>query len=313
MNILPSSAKYLQTLGKILYEPIQRGESAFVRWAPGHGKTALISTLFDTSLILKEHLGVFQKRYLFVRIDGYLFSSGPMSELFHSMHDALREICITNKIYSKPKPSSQLTSIIITVKTIISLCQKSIQKGYELIFLIDAIDEFSKENAQELFRGLEYIVESNRERIHTHIHVNKKDIIDTCVSQSGLIQNIISIPLPDTQECLYFLHFFANKWNLKLSDDQINTIFEACGNDPVLLKESLRIIGTNKEPVNLLTQPTLLLKAKINYAQYSIAEKDVIETKLKTNYILPNQKKSAHELVFLHFWDKTYNIPLLFR
>lgn len=311
----PSSTKYIKELAKIILEPVKRGESALVRWFPGHGKTVLLSHIFTNKTLLKENLGSFYERFLFVRIDGYLFFLQNLTDFFTNVLKTLSEELDLRGVKTDKRilKSNISHSLILTIKTIINLCKIATDHNSEVIFVIDAIDEFSQANLKEMFSCWEYIIESNRTRIHTHININKRDIIDQCVKQSGLMQNIIFIPLPEREECKYFISFYAKLWKLQLDEKIIENIFKFCGHDTVLVKEALRICNKkDAEPIDFSSEPTLLLKAKNDYEQLGIKEKEVIESKLNSNIIDLNSKKIAQELVYANFWDKNYHIPQLF-
>lgn len=59
----PASAKYINDIANKLLNPIKRGESVFVRWFPGHGKTAILNQILSDRKLLNKHIGVFAKRF----------------------------------------------------------------------------------------------------------------------------------------------------------------------------------------------------------------------------------------------------------
>lgn len=312
----PSSAEYLKQIAETILEPIKRGESAFIRWFPGHGKTAILNSIFADDQLLRASLGDFYKRFKFIKVDGYVFASLESSNLFIYIQNILSESLAENKVIISEKiPYTQNTyPLIVIIKKIINLCHKAVEKGLEMVFLIDGIDDFGNETLKEIFTAWEYIVESNRERIHTHFNVNRKDIFENLVTQSSLIQNIIHIPLPDKNESSFFISFYLKKWGFILPDDVINKIFMICGNDPTLLKESLRIYFKNKNlPTNLLEESTLYIKAKINYNLFSRHEKRTIEYKLTNGTVSPRDLQTAKYLFNANFWDKKYHIPHIYE
>lgn len=308
----PLSSKYTINLAKKLLDPVKRGESVFVRWFPGHGKIILLSQIFSDEKLLEKNLGSFYKKYILVRVDSFIFSNLEISDIFVNIQNTLvdklkeRKILSQNSIYSPYHPS-----FILTIKNIIELSKQTISAGWEIVFLINDIDDFTEEKLKDLFQGLNYIVESNRERIHTHINVNKLDIIEKNVTRAALIQNIINIPLPDHDECLNFINFYLEKWEFKLSSLQKDKIFDICGNNLGLIKEAIRLFKINND-VDLLNEPTLYIKAKIDYGLFGDNEKKVIENKLKTSSITPANRILARRLATNNFWKIDYQIPKIF-
>lgn len=316
MYTSPSSTNYLNVLAKKLLEPVKRGESAFIRWFPGHGKTSILNTIFSDKELLKKYLGDYFKRFIFVKIDGYIFSALDIPNFFIYVQNTLSDSLGQNKNKnSQIIPISPIPlPLILTIKKIIDLCRKAVENGLEIVFVIDAIDEFSDDKLKDIFTGWEYIVESNRERIHSHTNVNRQDIIDDVVTQSGLIQNIISISLPNTEECKYFISYYLKKWNFKISRSEELQILSTCGHDPTLIKEALRIFLNNPErSINLLEYPTLLIKAKNNFNLLSTQEKSAVENRLKSDKISPIQKATAKSLSEANFWENNFRIPPIFE
>ncbi len=308
----PLSAKYINSLAGKLLEPIKRGESAFIRWFPGHGKTILLQTISDNKFLLKKYLGTFFKRFIFIKVEGPIFSFIDVVDYFNYIVFILSETLIKKKLLkSKNNTQASPNSLINTIKKIAELCKLAIENGNEIVFLIDGIDDFPEGQLKEIFNGWEYIIEANRERIHTHINVNKRQIYEKSVTQSGLIQNIIHIPLPNRQESKYFIRYYVKKWKLQFTRETSDYIFKVCGNDPVLLKESLRIYKkSHNKKINLLEEPTLLLKAKIDFAQLSEIEKAIVTEVVKTNYIQNHQRRVAEDLEEANFWNKRHDVPL---
>ncbi len=304
----PSSDLYLKQLAQKLLDPIKRGESAFVRWFPGHGKSVLLSRIITDKKLLKENFRKYYQRFIFVKIDAYLFDKSDLSVF---LTDIIQNL--TNSLnLQKSNLDPVYISSVSLLRKITKICQKAVNDGLEITFVIDAIDDLDERFLKEMFSALEYIVESNRERIHTHINVNKRDILESCVTQSGLLQNIIYISLPDRKECRYFLNYYSEKWNLVLSDNAVNNIFKYCGHDPVLIKESLRLFAKKGKTTDLGKEPTLLLKAKNDFGQLGEIEKISIREKLTTGSVSSNSTDIAKELVEANFWDKKHQIPLLF-
>ncbi|OGG02785.1 hypothetical protein A2W14_06695 [Candidatus Gottesmanbacteria bacterium RBG_16_37_8] len=305
----PSSAPYLNYLGERLLEPIKRGESAFFRWFPGHGKSVLLSKIITDKKLLLKVFSKYYQRFIFFKVDGYLFDINDLVSFFFPILGNLFKELKCEQLTDEAKDKSKT----FLIREIIQTCQKLVSQGSEIVFVIDGIDDLDADNLKEMFSVFEYIVESNRERIHTHINVNRREIIEKNVVQSGLLQNIISISLPDKEECLYFLNYYARQWGLKLTEYQIENIFKNCGCDPVLIKEVLRLYVKKGFDIDLINEPTLLLKAKNNLEQYSEKERNTITEKLKTNQISVNSSYTAKELTKANFWNDKYHLPLLFR
>lgn len=311
----PSSAKYINQLTEKLLTPIKRGESAYVRWFPGHGKTAILHQIFSDNLLLKKNLGKYYQRFIFINIEGFLYSESDFGDFLdyiaHSVYDKLAKKI--QNISQNQKNYGYKNTPILTIRKIISLCQKAVSNGMEIVLVVDAIDDFSESHLKQLFIALEYIIESNRERIHTHININKGDILEKFVTQSGLIQNIIPIPLPDRTELKFFITYYCEKWDLKIDNEINEEMYKYCGNDPVLIKETLRILVNCPDKKAIFNQPALFLKAKNNFKQYSILEQETINEITKTGHFSPQHSRIAKELSSGNFLNKSFGVPIIYE
>src|SRR3989344_7152177 len=99
----PSSNNYLNFLAQTLMEPIIRGESVFVRWFPGHGKTAILHHIFSSRNLVSKHLGSYYRRFIFIPIDGYLFSAVDIPNFFVYVHNTISEALQRTNITTNEK------------------------------------------------------------------------------------------------------------------------------------------------------------------------------------------------------------------
>lgn len=312
----PFPDKYRSRIAACLFEPIRQSESAYVRWFPGQGKTILLKQSIGNKDYRKKYLGKFYKRFLFIQPETHLFSSNDLRNYFLSVYSHCADIFTYNQIPSPTEHSKKSTHITDTLKRIIESCNLAIETGYEVVFVIDSIDDVPARIMTEFFSAWEHIIESNRDKLHTLINVVRRNILNDFITQSGLIQNIIQIPLPEEKDCIYFLNYFAQKWKVKLNTKVISKIIRDCGHDPTLLKESVRVFSRRKKdprPFSFTNEPTLLVKTKINYGYLDQKEKETIDQKLKKNTVSPGNCHLAKELVALHFWNSSYHIPRLYE
>lgn len=307
-----NSERYLEDLAARIFEPLVRYESAFIRWFPGNGKTILLQHIFSSKRLLSKYFGNRSQRIHVIHIKNYIFSGEEINDYFQNVYEECCEIFLKNHLsfYRKSSKNLPSKSLIYTLKRIIEVCRKVADLGYEIVFVVDSVDDLSGDIARRIFIAWEQIIEGNRLKFHIHINAVRRSILRDYITQPLLIQNIITVPLPDRRECNHFINYYLNRWNIRLDEDSMFNIFGACGNDPSLIKEVLRLYRLHPARVTqYATEQTLLLKAKINFSYFDEQEKAVIENMVKKNRISPFQKTIADELVHLNFWNYRYESP----
>ena len=86
-----------------------------------------------------------------------------------------------------------------------------------------------------------------------------------------------------------------------------------CGNDPVLIKESLRNLPNNKDIKEIFRNPALFIKAKNNFRQYSSLEQETIKEITETGHFTPQHSRTAKELLTGNLLNKNFRVPIIYE
>lgn len=302
------SDEYIRQVSKQIFEPLKRGESVFCRWFPGHGMTVRMMQIFSDEGFLKAGFEEKYDKTLLVRIDASDFAIEPLHLFFLYVKKKLTETMAAKKIVpKKDEDFLRRSPTVLIIQEIGDLCVNAVQKGYEVVFIIE-VGSFESKLERELFSAWARIVERHIDKIHTHINGENRKLLDRGVLPAVLIQSMITVGLPAKSECDHYIKYYENLWKLKLSPHQIAKIYEVCGLDSWLIKEGLRSIKDGKSVNDLNLDPNLLLKAKIQYELYGESEREVLETMFIKGKLPRSMEKIAQDLENVNFWAKDRKI-----
>lgn len=263
----------LDSLSKKILTPIQRGESAVIKWFPHTGKSIFLKEIFSRNY-LRQYFGTAESLYSFIQIDLSLILNDNFTQgLLHYLHCELAERS------GVPRKNIINLSEHELYKEIINQCAIMTSKDLHVVFVIDEIESIMRNPPQKLIQIFSNIVFTNRNRIHTIINVCNFDHLPLfALSDKSytLIQNQINIPLPTNKETKYFLNILANRWHQKLTSMQKETLsFFHCNN--LLVKTALR--KYERDPKlslqNILDDREIKQKLKIFYNLLGTTEREV--------------------------------------
>ncbi|OGM15012.1 hypothetical protein A3D84_01950 [Candidatus Woesebacteria bacterium RIFCSPHIGHO2_02_FULL_42_20] len=301
---------YIMQVSKQIFAPVTVGESVFCRWFPGHGMTVRMMQIFSDESFLKIGFGEKYGKTILVRIDASDFAIDPLHLFFMYVKKKLADELSKFKITSNVKEANfarRTPPTVFIIQEIGNMCIKAVDKGFDVVFIIE-VGNFKSKLERELFSAWARIVERHLDKIHTHINGENRKLLDRGALPAVLIQSMITVALPDKKECDHYVNYYEKLWAMKLSTRQINKIFEVCGHDSWLIKEALRGIKDAKSVNDLVVDPNLLLKAKIQYELYGDGEKEVMETMFIKGKIPKSMEKIALELENVNFWGKDRKI-----
>lgn len=316
MDRPPLSSKYMIEIAEAILEPIRRGESACIRWFPGHGKTIRLHQIFSDKKLLQHVLGKYFDRFVVVEVNSAIYTLPDLPTFFLNVYASLQEefkLRTARGQSYQPHPLARTpVTVALVIAQIIRLARLTVEEGLEVVFIIDSIDEFPTDVLAGMLAGWASIAEANRERIHTHINVNRREIIEHA-TEPVLLQNIVHIGLPPKKECDYYISFYVREWGLKISKIQIAHIYKVCGHDLGLIKEALRMYKKNGTQVDLRMESTIALKAKAEFKLFSSQEQQAIEARVNTNAAPPALTQTVRGLTNANFWDASQKLPEIFE
>ena len=304
------SDKFIMDVSKLIFEPTVRGESVFCRFFPGHGRSVRLQQIFLEEKFLKAGFAESFNKFVIVRVDASDFAVDPLDHFFQYVRRSLITALHQKKIIPKidPQKFERSEPLIFTIAAINRLCLLAIQKGYQVLFVIE-VGNHPLEKDREFYSAWAKVVEQNLDKIHTHIDSETRTPLDKGVLPAVLIQSIIDVPLPDREECDHYINYYLNLWKMKLTISDFEKIYEICGHDTWFIKESLRILHQGSTSSEVLYNPNLLLKARLQWELYSQKEKEVIAVTLKTGKVPRNLEGIALDLESVNFWDSKRRIP----
>lgn len=266
-------SKLLNSLAKKILSPIQRGESAVIKWFPHTGKSIFLKEIFSKNY-LKQYFDATESLYCFIQIDLSLILNDNFTQgLLHYLYCELAEKNGATRQNITNLSEHELYKEIVNQSTIMT------RKNIRVVFVIDEIESIAPNLPQKLIQIFSNIVFTNRNRIHTIFNICNFDSLHLfALSDKSytLIQNQINIPLPTHEETEYFQNVFARRWSFKLSSTQKEALsFFNCNN--LLVKTALRKF--EKDPKldlqYILDDREVKQKIKIFYNLLGIIEKEV--------------------------------------
>ncbi|OGK24954.1 hypothetical protein A3A46_00875 [Candidatus Roizmanbacteria bacterium RIFCSPLOWO2_01_FULL_37_13] len=304
------SDEYIIEVSKLIFEPLRRGESVFCRFFPGHGRSVRLQQIFLEERYLESGFGEDFKKFIIVRIDASDFAIQQLDHFFLYVKARLMKIISKSKLDLKPEKSdfNKSRPLVFTIGDIINICKRTNEKGLQVLFVIE-VGNKPLANEREFYSAWAKIVEANLDKIHTHVNTEIRTPLDGGVLPAVLMQSIVNVPLPIKKECDHFINYYLKLWKMNLTKNDRKRIYEICGYDTWLIKEALRTLRQGKPVNQVLYDPNLLLKARIEWELFSKDEKEVIEIMLAKGRIPRSLEAEAKDLEYANFWDSKHTIP----
>lgn len=184
-----------------------------------------------------------------------------------------------------------------------SKIQSIINEGNYVYFVLDNINTSTIENLRYIL-NLRSINNNKVKFINLFLAKDFLSIreINTMLP-SSLFHNILLIPYMDKQTALEWIKYTSRKMRTRLNEKERQAIYNFCGGIPLILKNAIRSIKTNKNLKASLTGIQMQNIVNTFWGNLSIREKEIL-TKASKKQPLPNYPKEIHYLKDLNLLNR---------
>jgi DNA-binding winged helix-turn-helix (wHTH) protein len=305
--IYPVTKETMHAYAKSIFASITQGESITTVWVPMAGRRMWNKFIVENISLFKEELPDYNN-YVLVYVEpldlteesliGYL---RLMAKSFLAATQSNDRITIPQELITVLDKSE--TSYPILLDLIKKLISDATSSGFGVVFFLGEFDELPFINKifcnnlkslwSSLYPRLQYVFP-----LIKPIDI-KRDIYLWDELSEALLQNVITISLPQNKDFEYICTFYANQIKVTITENVLMLLKEMTGGHPYLIKTALRAIkDMNFDDLTSIRQH-LLMNRELRSIAYGIYDKRSAEEKILLKKIIdrvPLNESEIHSL-----------------
>jgi hypothetical protein len=252
---------------------IKRQECGIISFPPRGGAYRRIEHLLGWNQLLKKYLGNSYKQYLLYDISAFDLTHISISDLAGTL---LEQINIKSETVNKPQDFILATMPLL-------------KQNQSLSFFIYETDDWFTNSRIDIMTFLSKICQLEPRiqfLLFCEIDIASPKIIKLNLGATTLTQNILTVPIYNHDDILYFITQLAKHWQVDISLKDAKKIIDKVGTHVWITKEAVRIyLKLGKIPNTFINFPTIQLKLETIWQQFSSPEQQIL-SKITSNQTL---------------------------